>query len=317
MNNILIRIAVFSALTLSGQVYATESKLSINGALEVEMSGDQISAPKVELEFNQLLNQQVNADMVLLYEQGETILDTAAINFAPRGAHWSMSLGYLFVPFGHFDTAMAFDPINKTLAESKEQALLYDFQLSNLTTSLYWFNGTNNVAGKSAIDNYGIQFTHASEFMRTSFGYINDIGDSNVLQQLINTQLGNNNTNTMVAGQSIAWSLHNGDFALNTELVTTQTAFQAGQLAATAVQPSTTNIEVNYRFHLAGSESILAVGSQSSVDAAALAIPKARTMLAVNTTIQKDASLILQLAQDTDYSDVVTSVYAVKLSVEF
>lgn len=317
MNKALSQLIALSAIVLSTAVCAEESIPDVSGALEIELSANQIGTPTAELSFSQELADRVSAEMLILYEEGITGIDTAAINIAPKGAAWSLSFGNIYLPFGNFDTRMASDPLTRSLGETRENAIRYDYKLSNLSTSFYLFNGTNDVGGNSAVDNYGFKLKHASALMGTSFSFINDIGDSNALQDAITTLLGNNNTSAQVPGYSIGVWLSFGSVSLNSEIISAQKAFQAGQVDAVAVQPTTTSIELDYSFHIFGNESSLAIETQSSRDASVLDLPESRLLLGLNSSVQKDTHLILQASQDTDYASVITTDYVIKLVAEF
>lgn len=317
MNKALSGATLVLALGLASPVLADINPTTVSGTLEVELDANTLATPVAELQVSRQLGRYVAAEIVVLYEDGITAVDTAAMHLNPEDSSWSLSAGNITIPFGNFDSYMASDPLTLSLGETQESAIQYNLEVSNLAASVYLFNGSNNVGGTGALDNFGLRFTHASEFMTTSFGYIDDIGDSNTLQSAINTQLGNNNTSGKVAGQSIALGLKMGAITFNTELVSALNAFQAGQVEAGAVQPLATSSELAYHFHIAGNESVVALGSQGSTDASALGLPKSRLMLGWNNALQKDTRLILQASQDTDYSSITTTAYAIKLVAGF
>ena len=317
MNKVLTGATLMLALSLAPPSYAEDDQTRISGTLEVELAADTIAPPTAELAITHELGKYVAAELVILYEDGVTGLDTAAMTLSPEDSNWSLSAGMIYMPFGNFDSAMISDPLTLSLGETQEAAIRYDYSLSNLSGSFYLFNGSNNVGGQAALDNFGLKLTHASEFMTTSFGYIDDIGDSDALQAAIFNQLTNNNTSAKVAGQSIALGLRMGAISINSEMISAVTAFQSGQVEAGAVQPMATSTELAYGFDIAGSESIVAIGAQTSRDANALGIPKSRLMLGLSSDLQKDTRLGLQFSQDTDYGSVVTTSYAVKLTASF
>ena len=317
MNKTLTGATLLLALHLAPPSFAGDNHTRIGGMLEVEMDDNTIAPPTAELVIGSQLGKYVAAEIVVLYDDGITGLDTATFTLSPEDTNWSFSAGNIVIPFGNFDTYMASDPLTLFLGETQETALQYDYTASNLSTSLYLFNGSNNVGGISSLDNFGLKFTHASEFMTTSFGYIDDLGDSNALQTAINTQLGNNDTSAKVAGQAIAMGLRMGSISINSELVSAISAFQAGQVEAGTIQPFSTSTEIAYAFSIAGNQSVLAMGSQNTKDASVLGLPKSRLLLGLNSAVQKDTRLILQFSQDTDYSSITTSGYVIKLVAEF
>lgn len=317
MNKVLTGTTLLLVLSLAAPGYAEDGRTRIGGTLEVELAADTIAPPTAELAITHELGKYVTADVVILYEDGATGLDSAAMTLTPEDSNWSLSAGIIYLPFGHFDTNMISDPLPLSLGETRESAIRYDYSLSNLSGSLYLFNGSNNVGAKAALDNFGLKLTHASEFMTTSFGYIDDIGDSDALQAAILNQLTNNDTSAKVAGQSIALGLRMGAISINSEMVSAVTAFQAGQVEAGAVQPMATSTELAYEFDIAGNKSVVAIGAQNSTDANALGIPKSRLMLGLSSDLQQDTQLGLQFSQDTDYGSVVTTSYAVKLTASF
>ena len=318
MKNGVISAVILSTIGLSGYVSAEEDMLQINGTMEVALTDNNLHTPVAELQFKRRINERVNAKILFLYEDEVTAIDSAAIQIGPQGDAWQLNIGYLSVPFGHFASHMASEPLTRILGETQENALEYRYRVSNLSSSIFLFNGVNDVNGNmSVLDNYGLNLTHASEFMTISFGYINDIGESNSLQEAITTQLGNNNTSDKVGGPSMALSFNLGAVSLNAERVSALKDFEAGQLAATALRPSTTNLELGYNFSMSGRKSTLAFGSQHSEDADVLGIPKGRSMVGLDMNLQDNTNLVLQYAKDTDYSNVVSSGIEAKLMVEF
>ncbi|MBD3609675.1 MAG: LbtU family siderophore porin, partial [Gammaproteobacteria bacterium] len=267
--------AVIAALALQSNAYAAEP-ISTSGVVEVEISSSEgtsdIGLATAELGFSAAINKSTTADILFLYEGDTTDVDSASITYKTPDSPWSVTAGQIGVPFGSFATNMISDPLTLELGETSEDAVQLDYEAGNLTTSFYLFNGTNSVATADKIDNFGLNITHASDTLAVSFGYINDIGDSDGLQDA------NDVSNVMAAqvpGQSIALQFTAGSFTLIGEQVSAGEAFAAGEVTAAAIQPSATNIELAFGM---GNNATLALGMQSSNDANGL-LDKSRTML--------------------------------------
>jgi hypothetical protein len=168
-----------------------ENRITINGLLEfggayrsVDMNvgghekDSDLAMTTVELGIAAEINDWVNAEMVLLYEDptfenDETNfdVDTAIITIAnAEETPAFLMAGKMFVPFGalleHFpDDPLIDAPLTLCLGEISEKALLIGAELEGFTVSAYVFNGDveEKGGGNNYIESYGFDANYAFE----------------------------------------------------------------------------------------------------------------------------------------------------------
>jgi hypothetical protein len=313
-----------------------EGGIAIGALIEVEASqhdpyaGDSssdIALATAEIGLSCQFNDSVSGEITLLYEGETTDVDVAAITIAPPGSAWSVTAGQIFVPFSSFESNMVSDPLTLEIGETRESAVQLDFGSKLLTASIYAFNGTNkqNEGADDKIANFGATLAYAFENdsfgLSASAGYINDIGDSDGLQD----GLGTNNIRNHVPGQTVSALITAGPFTLIGEYVRASDEFQATELEfnGEGAQPSAWNIEAGYNFALAGKGAIFALGVQGTDEALALELPKTRTLAALSVGILDNTTLAFEYAQDRDYDESdggtgnTASTITAQLALEF
>jgi len=297
----------------------------IRGLIEIEaMSGDgdsDISLATAELGIYGRVNDMIEGELTFLYEGETTDVDVAAIHIAPSGSHWSSSIGQIYVPFGAFETNMISDPLTLELGETRENAVRVNFQSDGLLASAYLFNGSNKQHGGAddRIDNFGLSLAYAAEGFVIGYGYINDIGDSDNLQDAINANLGSNDIQAHVPGHTLNARFEFGAFDVIAEYLAAGDHFEVTELpfSGTGAKPSAMNIEAGYTFELAGKAATFAVGAQRSREAEVLELPKSRVMSALSVAIAKNTTLAFEYARDEDYAGEKSNTLTAQLAVEF
>ena len=148
-----------------------------------------------------------------------------------------------------------------------------------------------------------------------ALAYINDLGDSDTLQDVINAALGSNDISQHVPGVAFNARIEISAFTLLAEYVTATQTFAAGELDSVEVQPAASHIEMAYALELGGRASTFAIASQSTDEASALDVPRRRTIASVSVEILEQASLALEVARDAAYdgsnSNSITAQFAV------
>ena len=294
-----------------------EGGLKIGGVIEVEASshspyeGDStsdITAATVELGLGAQINPWVSGEVVLLYEEDDTPLevDVATITVAsPHGA--SFTGGQFYVPFGSFESNQISDPLTLEIGETRESGIQLGYEAGAFSGALYMFNGTNKEDNGTAdkVDNFGITLGFSGEGYSLGLGYINDIGDSDSIQDaLLNGPFGSNDVLSHVAGQTANAMFEFGSFTLIGEYVAATDKFQVGELEfnGQGAEPKAWNVEVGYAFELAGKGATFAVAYQGTEQALALELPETRTLATLSVGIMKNTALAFELAKDEDYS---------------
>ncbi|QGU31595.1 LbtU family siderophore porin [Thermochromatium tepidum] len=324
--------------------------IEITGLIEVEASdrsayeGDSesdIRLATAELGIRSQLKDWVEAGISFLYEQDETDLevDTAYLTLAnPDVSPLFLTAGQVYVPFGVYETNLVSDPLTLEIGETRETALQLGFEHSGLSGGVYVFNGDNKVKGKDRIQGWGANLGFVQEgddwAWSVGTGYINDLGDSDSLHEIINdNRVGAAEVDPSLSidptERTAGWTLNAtasfGPFSLIGEYLSASDAFDPISLdfKGEGARPSAWNIEAGYSFTLLGAESMVAAGYQGTREALALELPKERWLLGWSTEIFDRTSLGLEWARDHDYNTRAGgtgesgNTFTAQLAVEF
>jgi hypothetical protein len=316
--------------------------VEMSGAVEIEAShsspyqgpneSDLVLAT-VELGINAQVNDWTSAEIILLHEEDDTDLevDVGTITIANPDAPWFVTAGQFYIPFGAFESNMISDPLTLEIGETRESALQVGYDAGRFNGSIYAFNGDNKKDNgtKNRIDNWGanLNYVHESEALNfgAGIGYINDIGDSDSIQDQINTNLGNNDVDDHVPAWTASAIAETGPFTLIGEYVRATDDFATAELPFNGggAQPKAWNVEAGYGFSIMGKDSTLAAAYQGTREALDLGLPKRRMLLGWSIGIMDNTALSFEWAHDKDYStsdggtgedaDTVTT----QLAVEF
>ncbi|MCB1788791.1 MAG: LbtU family siderophore porin [Gammaproteobacteria bacterium] len=293
-------------------------RVEIGGAVEIEANhhspyvGDNTSDVVVataEIGIAAQINDWTSAEITLLYEEDDTPLevDVAAVTFADPDAPWFVVAGRQYVPFGEFESNLVSDPLTLAIGETRESAVLAGIESNGFTAAAYVFNGDNKENGDDRIDNFGATAGYSNEGENAAFsvsvGYINDIGDSENLQEAINDNLGNNDIADHVPGWTAAAQFSSGPFVVIGEYVTATDSFTMAELPfrTGGAQPSAFNVEAGYNFTLAGKPAVVALAYQGSDEALALELPEKRIAAAIAVEVMDATTLSFEWARDDDY----------------
>ena len=282
-----------------------------------------ISMTTVELGIGAEVNDWVNAEMVLLYEdptfgdeEGKSDethfeVDTAIITIAnTEETPAFLMAGKMFVPFGalleHFpDDPLIHAPLTLLLGETNEKALLIGAELEGFTVSAYVFNGDVEEVGggDNVIESYGFDANYAFEDeaqdldLLVGGSYISNIADSDWTEEVLDHySLGIDD----YAGAAAAY-LHVGYQGL---------FFDAEYMAATdhvdvitdQGKPSVWNIEAGYNYNWWRNLEI-AVKYAGSDDGGAFELPKRRYGINLNQEIFDDTIFSLGYMYDYMHAD--------------
>ncbi len=282
--------------------------VEVEGATGEDFSGadsSDIVLATAEIGMLAQINDITEAEIVLLYEDdGATSLDVdvARIGIAATEA-LNLDFGQMYVPFGSYATQMISDPLTLEIGETRESVAMATLHNSGVEIGTYIFNGeTTELNDDDEIDNFGAFAIYSYEGDRFniegSLGYINDLTDSDALQDTI----GGTVTDS-VAAYTASAIVNAGPFTFIGEYLGASDDFGAGDLSvAGGEEPSAFNIEAGYNFELSGKEANIALGYQETEDAVALGLPEKRVLTAFSVAIMKNTSLAFEWAADEDYS---------------
>jgi len=317
--------AIITALCTQNPALAedksSDTNITLSGVVEIEAahsspyagpSSSDISVATLEFGVEGRVNEEVSAEIVLLHEEDDEDtnfeVDVATLNYRPKNSNWSVVAGQTFVPFGSFESNMVSDPFTLEMGETRESALQANYESGNLATAFYLFNGSNkqNSGEDESVDNYGINLTYKSEGdvnFTGSIGYINDIGDSDGLQDTINATLGSNDILKHIAGTSVSAIIETGKFNFIAEYIAATEHFTATEINFNGLgaKPSAINVEAGYGFELSDNPATFAVAYQSTDEALALGLAESRTSAVLAVDVMENTALALEISQDKDY----------------
>jgi len=259
-------------------------------------SESDIVVATVELGAALNLTDNLSGEIILLFEEDETDLevDVAKIDYAFGGSAISATLGQIYVPFGSFETALISDTLTLELGETRETILGLNFEANGFGGSLYVFNGDANEAGSSSIDNFGLSFGYSNDVFTVGASYINSLGDSDLVQDVI----GEAEVDSYTDGFSINGVVNFGNVALIGEYTTALDSFGSELEFA---EPSATNLEVNLGTSLFGKDATFAVSYQTTDDALILELPETRFLVGLGVDINDHFFVGVEYARDSDY----------------
>lgn len=292
---------------LKQDITSEESGFGIEWSAVVEVeagfvnpeSGDSesdIVLATVELGAALNFTENLSGELILLFEEDETDLevDVGQLDYSFGNSPFSATFGQTYVPFGSFETALISDTLTLELGETRESILGLNYEANGFGGSVYVFNGDANEAGSSTIDNFGISFGYSNDAFTVGASYINSLGDSDLVQDVI----GESEVDSFTDGFSINGSVNFGNVALIAEYTTALEDFGSELEFA---EPSATNLEANLSSSLFGMDATFAVAYQTTDEALILELPETRFLVGVGVDINDHFSVGVEYARDSDY----------------
>lgn len=294
--------------------------LEFGGLVEVEAgytdpdggsSESTLNVTTVELGLVARINSMLSAEATLLYEddgEQELGVDVAALTLVPA-EEWSVIAGQFYLPFGVYESAMISDPLTLQLGEIRETAVMVNRESDGFVASLYGFAGDVSEGTGDEVDNFGISAGYGVEDdglqFAASAGYINDIQDSDTIQDAVAGPA------HRAGGMYASAQIGNGPLRFIAEYVGATDRIQTGE------KPSALNLEVDYDLHILSYGTTIALGLQTSHDATGLGLPRSTVLAAISVGILDNTSLAFEYARSEDYSGADTDTLTAQLAVEF
>lgn len=295
------------------------------------------------------INDWVRAEASLLFEEDETDLevDVAFATIAnPEVTPFYLNAGQYYLPFGAYETNLVSDPLTLEIGETRETAVEAGFVHRGFSGGIYAFNGDNDIDGDNEIGSWGANLAFAAESDTLSWsaglGYINDLGDSDVLQDAVadnrsarleellageDADAGAFNTDPSerTGGWTANFAVVVRDWNLIGEYVSATEDFDRDSLAfdGSGARPEAWNVELGYTFALFGREQVLALAYQGTGEALALELPEERWLVGWSVALFDNTALSLEYAHDRDYdrgdggTDERANGVVAQLAVEF
>ncbi len=187
-----------------------------------DTSGSLIVAT-AQIGFNAELSDHVDADLILLYEDGESLtIDEATLNWNNGGLFGR--LGFQYLPFGVFNSHFISDPLTLELGELQETALLAGYRQQQWTISIFVFSGEiSKVGQENHFRDWGVSLSASpAENLMVGASFVSDLAESNA-ELLTHHQ-------SQVGGWSTFLILNMGDIEISGEFVGVTKSFDTGDL---------------------------------------------------------------------------------------
>ena len=269
--------------------------------------------------------------LLLLYEEDETELDVDE-GYITLGASdtipYYLTAGKFYVPFGTFETMMISDPITLDLAETNETAVQVGIEMNGFRGAVYAFNGDSDEAGDNdnAIESFGLTvgYTLETDAFALDLGadWISNLLDSDALGDVYTTNGWSATLDDQVPGFAVHAVASFGSFSVIGEYVAMTDDLEAVGGGILAKEISAFAVEAGYTFDVSGFETTVAIGYQSSDDAADV-LPESKIIGSVGVGITDNLSLAAEyasaenfpIAEGGDGDDIDT--FTIQLAFEF
>ncbi|MBS3822104.1 MAG: LbtU family siderophore porin [Phycisphaerae bacterium] len=275
-----------------------------------------------------VITDQIRAEISTLFEEDDTPLevDTASVMLGAEDDLWSLRAGQFYLPFGVFETAMISDPLTLELGETRETAVQAGIGTGGFNAAVFAFNG--DLESESEVNGFGAtagyQATLGATDLTLSAGYLNSLGDSDVLQDTITAATGGADTDEVGAWTASA-VVGVGDVTLVGEYLAATEDFAPGEVGfrGNGAKPAAWNLEAGYGFEMMGRPATAAVGYQGTDEALALEYPESRLLAAFSVEILPYTALSFEYAHDEDYdtndggSGETADTFTAQLAVAF
>jgi hypothetical protein len=305
------------------------SDLSISGSIGLEAEYEkedgeeqesELVLDEVEIEIEGEINENLSAELVLLYEDegqddNNIEVDIAQIVYAFDDSPWTMFAGRQYVPFGNYESALSSDPLTLDLGEANETALAFQYSQDTFNGSLYIFGGDNERNDRELVDKFGAAFNYTTEAVSFGLGYISDIGDSDLVQEVIEN--GGIDSTDYVDAFTAHLIVNIDDLTFIAETVQANDSFVLPTANLDGQEPQAQNLEVNYAFSMGGKEAVFAVSAQSTDEAEALDLPEKKRAIALGVELNDNLELTFEASQSENYDGEETDAILAELEVSF
>jgi len=234
----------------------------LNGVYSKEEGGDDTSdlvLSEAQLGFMPMINDNISAHFVLLYEEGEDIaVDEANITLSQFGEGMGFNFvgGLQYLPFGNYSSSMISDPLILELGETSESAVVFGWANDSVSVRVGGFNGDVDAGDDDDV----IDSLVASLEINTSYGitagasYISDLAESGIELIQPDTSASISHYVDSVAGAAFFVTAEFEMFSLVAEYVFALDEFEPDSVDAgigaeadlTGPEPRAFNLELNF-----------------------------------------------------------------------
>ena len=296
---------------IKNQGEAWYDRIALSGLIEVEASysdpdsgssESDIVIATAELGAEAAITEDLSANLVLLYEEGEGGIDVdiATLNYQ-LGEGFSFVLGQDYLPFGAYSTALVSDTLALQLGETNETALVAHYEQGGLSGAFYLFNGDNEEQGEEKIDDYGVRISFSNDALTVGGDYTSNLANSGGLVDEINDD--------ELAGAALFAEVKLGAITVFAEHLSALDGYAAENNAEPSASQLEAAIDVG-RYTYAASY-------QQTDEAEFLDFPEERLSIGLSTDLVDSLAVGVELARDEAYNGDKTNNVVVLFSAEF
>ena len=287
------------------QTSGWSDKVALSGLIEIEaaigeefddQSYSSLTVATVELGLAAQISKQVAAEIVLLYEEGDTPLDVdvATLRFDKLIGPVDLLIGKQYLPFGRFETALVNDTLILELAETNKTAALFGIEQDALNLGVFLFDG--DVDRAEHVENWGLTFTFAQDNFSVGADYISSLAESDALSEELGEFYVDDDGAFTLSGK-----IDLDEVTILGEYLTAldDIEYQDG-LAIAKAEPSAIQVEVDIAAQINDKAWSFGFAVQQTDDAAGW-LPEQRLSLGGSTEIYDGVGLGLEFWHDVDY----------------
>lgn len=309
VNSLEQRIADLEAKVNLEPVSSIGDRIAFGGVVEVEAAtGDSedfsdrsyssLSVATVELALSAELSEKVGAEIVMLYEEGDTPfdVDVATLRLDQLFGPVNLTVGKQYLPFGRFETALVNDTLALELGETNKTAGLFAMEQGGLSGGLYLFDG--DVDREKHLENWGLTFSYGEETWNIGVDYISSLAESDSLSEAPEAGFEYQSDD---GGISVAanWERDNVVF-MGEYLTAIDDIVWSNGINSLNAEPSAIHLEVSLGTDIQGRNYTFAVAAQQT-DEAGGALPEQRLSFGCSTTVYDGLGVGLEFWHDVDY----------------
>ena len=296
------RVAALESRTVAGNE-AWYDNLNFSGLIEVQASytdpdsgnsSSDLIVATAQLGVEADLTENLSAAIVLLYEEDDTDLevDVTTVSYVHGDSGFSFTLGQDYLPFGAYSTAFINDPLTLELGETRETALVANYEGGQFAGAFYLFNGDQDEDDRDQLSNFGARIAFVSDNFTIGADYISNLADSDGLQE---GDYGLSSGEDVVDGFNIY-----GEFTIGSVMLFVEHLSALDEFAGDGnnSEPSATHFEIVYEM----GAFTYAAAYQETDEALFSALPEERISVGLSTEIFGGLDLGIELVRDEDYA---------------
>ena len=271
------------------------------GETQDNRSTSDLRVDTVELGMAAALNSNVSAELVLLYEEGETDLgvDVATLTFREMVGDLNGYVGKQYLPFGAFETALVNDTLVLELAEINKTAVQVGSRIHHGEWGAYLFDG--DVDRENHVENWGLTFARVETDWQVGVDYLSSLAESDGFATVVDDTgliLEDSASAITLSGQ---WTL--GELSVLGEYLTSLGTLQYDDgLNGIHFKPRALQLELDYTAAIQQQAWTFAIAWQQTENVAGF-IPRQRFSVGGATDLFPGVSTGMEFWYDTNYSE--------------